>query len=218
MYIGNFLEPKQRYLTSINLNPQIWEDMVMSIKQIIKSFEPSFIFTEELTEIYRDVLLYFLGNPQSKYDLNKGLYFYGAAGCGKSLILQNVFKQFTANLGTNSYRVVHSVDIASKVEKYGLQTIHDYVLAPNDKPIILYIDDFGAGNVKINHYGTVIDIYSELVVNRYPYFAKNGTLTHFSSNLAPASFRDTFDDRINSRMAEMVNIVFMPKIDYRLNK
>lgn len=218
MELGNFLEPKQRYLKSININPQKWDDMVMSIKQIIKLYEPGFVFTEELTDIYRDVLLYFLGNSQSKYDLNKGLYFYGSAGCGKSLILQYVFKQFTANLGVNSYRVVQSVDIAQNVQKNGLQVIQDYVVASKDKPITLYIDDFGAGNIKINHFGTPIDIYSELIVNRYPYFARSGVLTHFSSNLPPASFKDTFDDRINSRMAEMVNLIFMPPIDYRLNK
>jgi len=211
----NFFSPKPNYIKSIELDDYRWEFFVTKLKSIMLEYEPNFDLTEELSQIYRDLLLYFLGSNQSKYDLSKGLYIYGDPGCGKSLMLQYVFKRFTSYIGVNSYRIAQSVDICRDMQNNGLLSVSNYVLSHNNKPYVLYVDDFGAGNLKINYFGTPVDVFSELIVNRYPYFVRDGTLTHFSSNVKPSDFITVFDDRIASRMAEMVNMVYVPKYDYR---
>jgi DNA replication protein DnaC len=213
-----FERPVPRYIRAVNLTQEIWDKQVATLKSIIREHEPRFEYTEELAAIHKNMLLYFLGNSRSEYDLNKGLYVYGDPGCGKSLLMQYVFKQFTAVLGVNSYRVAQSIDIVRKTQKNGLLSIQEYVKADNKNPIVLLIDDFGAGNRKVNNYGTTVDVFSELVVNRYPYFSKHGIVTHFTSNIQPADFKKEFDDRVSSRMAEMVNTVYLPKKDYRREK
>lgn len=215
MDLGNFNQPKQRYIKTINISSETWIAHVEYLKKIVSEYEPNFNWTSDIVEIYKNTLLYFLGNSNSIYDLDKGLYFYGNPGSGKSLILQYVFKQYTRILGINSYRVVSSSDIAQSVQKNGLVAINNYVESYNQNPIVLYVDDFGAGNAKINNYGTVVDIFTELITNRYPNFARQGILTHFSSNIRPSEIEDVMDARISSRMSEMCNLIFMPSIDYR---
>lgn len=215
MIIPDFRQPMPRYIKETDISGDKWFQCVDVLKQIIKQNEPKFEFTDAIADVYRNLLLYFHGNANSKYDLNKGLFIYGKPGCGKSLILQYVFKQYTFNLGVNSYRVVQSVDIVRDIQKNGLNCIEKYVLSDSGNPITLYIDDFGAGNLKINHFGTVVDIFSELIINRYPYFSRYGTLTHISSNIVPEKFKDVFDDRIASRMAQMCNIINIQSVDYR---
>lgn len=215
MDLGNFNQPQQRYIKTINLTREQWDANVDYLKKLIAEFEPRFEWNEQLTDIYKNTILYFLGNSQSKYDLNKGLYFYGDTGCGKSLILTSVFKQYTRILGVNSYRVVSTTDIIKSVQKNGLFAINEFIESDSHKPIVLYIDDFGAGNSKVNSYGTVIDVFTELVTQRYPYYSRHNTLTHFSSNIMPSEFEERFNARISSRMSEMCNLIYMPQIDYR---
>mgnify|MGYP002507815682 CR=1 FL=1 len=213
-----FSKPVPRYMQTIPLNQESWDIHVGNLKTIIKEHEPHFEYTDELGEVHKNMLLYFLGNSRSEYNLNKGLYVYGSPGCGKSLLMQYVFKQLTGFLGVNSYRVAQSIDIVRDFQKNGLQTIEKYIKSDNGKPIIYLIDDFGAGNRKVNNFGTTVDVFSELVVNRYPYFSKQGIITHFTSNIQPIDLKKEFDDRVSSRMAEMVNMVYLPSKDYRRAK
>lgn len=215
MNIPDFNKPKERYLKTINLTSEQWESHVYYLKKIIIDYEPNFKWSEELAEIYKNTLLYFLGDDRSIYDINKGLFFYGDTGCGKSLILNNVFKTYTTLLGVNSFRVWSTIDIIKRIQKNGLLAINEFVSSDNYKPIVMYIDDFGAGNSKINNYGTTIDVFIELITQRYPNFSRYNTLTHFSSNVKPSEFESKFDARVSSRMAEMCNLIYMPKIDYR---
>lgn len=215
MDLGNWNKPQERFIKTINVTAEQWDAHVDYLKSIIKHHEPMFEWSDSLVKIYKNTLLYFLGNERSEYDLNKGLYFYGDTGCGKSLILNYVFKEYTRILGANSYRVVSTIDIVKNVQKNGLSAINNFVEAENHKPIVMYIDDFGAGNTKINNYGTVIDVYTELITQRYPHFSRQNILTHFSSNIMPSEFEERFNARISSRMAEMCNLVYMPAIDYR---
>ena len=186
MDLGNWNKPQERFIKTINVTAEQWDAHVDYLKSIIKHHEPMFEWSDILVKIYKNTLLYFLGNERSEYDLNKGLYFYGDTGCGKSLILSYVFKEYTRILGANSYRVVSTIDIIKNVQKNGLSAISNFVEAENHKPIVLYVDDFGAGNTKINNYGTVIDVYTELITQRYPHFSRQNILTHFSSNIMPS--------------------------------
>lgn len=218
MDLSAFYQQQERYIKPVRIDANHFKIHADYLQKIIAEHEPNFKWTDQLVDIYNNTLLYFLGNDRTKYDLSKGLYFYGDVGSGKSLILNYVFKQYTRILGVNSYRVVSTIDLVAKVQKYGLCAINEFVVSDNDKPIVMYIDDFGAGNSKINNYGTVIDVFTELITQRYPNYVRNNTLTHFSSNIMPSEFNEKFNARIASRMEEMCNLIYMPQIDHRLNK
>ncbi len=50
-------------------------------------------FSDEQKEILWNLLRWFINDPQSVYPLHKGLYLYGAFGCGKTEIMQ-LFQRF----------------------------------------------------------------------------------------------------------------------------
>lgn len=180
---------------------------------ILKSFD-------RLRSVYRNLLLYFRGDDRSCYDLDKGIYIHGGTGSGKTLIMK-VFKEYTKNrLQFNSFRKIESSLILDQVYKSGnrggLNALDQFIRTPiTYNPINIYIEDFGAGQKKVKWMGNDIEPMGELIMRRYRYFEKYGTLTHICTNIKPLNFSDHFGPRVCSRFSKMFNIVNLNLFDWR---
>lgn len=158
----------------------------------------------EIKEILKNLLLYFTGNNECKYNLNKGLMFYGNVGTGKSLLFK-IFKEYTMNiLQSNSFQLFDMQEIISNCEINGIEELSEFGMK-YPKPI--YIDDFGCTNDEINHYGTKYNITEELLLMRYNVYRRFNKLTHISTNKTPEKLSKIFDIRIIDRMVEMFNLI-----------
>ncbi len=210
------LAQKNRYIKSLKpLNEYTFRKEADKVWRILRAKEPFFNIKEPplLKDIYKQGLLYFRGDGTGSYKLDKGLFCYGSPGSGKSLFF-DVFKEYLEEYNVNSFKSILQLKIISSVHKNGIDALSDFV-GTEQKPIILYIDDFLAGNTTLNHYGTTFNVIDELIQQRYELFKKTGALTHFSSNISPKNLSNSLDARVVSRMNEMCNIIFFGNKDNR---
>lgn len=161
-------------------------------------------------EIYRQVYDIFVKgcNGENK---GKGILVIGPIGVGKSAmmkILQRLFKDTV-----RKFRWVKSSDLRDMIEEYTLPEIKEMY---GKKCLYdLYIDDIGlAGSQK--NYGNVVNVISEIIMDRYELFVESGYRTHFSSNLIDeikdninndATLETVFGARVVDRMKEMCEMI-----------
>lgn len=174
---------------------------------------------DKVRSIYRDVMLYFRGDDvnQTRLDISKSLYLYSSTGSGKTLLL-DVFKEYTKNvLQQNSFRRFTANEIALDIKKRGIEAIEQYVIdISSNKPIAMYIEDFGTGMLKLKDYGTEVDVMAELIMRRYRYFQTHNMPTHICTNIKPQDLATVFDQRIESRLKEMCNFIDFNLFDFRV--
>lgn len=168
-----------------------------------------------MRKVYRNLLLYFRGSPGA-YDINKGIYIHGGTGSGKTLVLE-VFKEYTKmHLQANSFRMVEASKIHDAAIKREINALDEFIRVPiTHTPINLYIEDFGASEKHVKWMGNKIEPMGELIMRRYRYYKKYGTLTHVCTNIRPGDLPNHFGPRVCSRFSEMFNIVNFNLFDWR---
>lgn len=192
-----------------------WGKHVLGIVHIAKILEPKYVTTEEIKPILKNLLLYFTGNPESEYDLNKGIALLGGVGVGKSLLF-HVFKQYTMGiLKTNSFRMFTAQEIVDNVEAAGVECLAQFGTLP-EKPMTAYFDDVASANEIINHYGTKTNVMEKVLTMRYDVFKKYNKLTHISSNQFPTQLNEIYGIRIVDRMKEMFNLIELNGKSHRI--
>ena len=63
-----------------------WETLL----RIARAICPEFEINDQNRAIYENGVKYFAGDPSCKYDLRKGLYFFGPVGVGKLFTLKSL--------------------------------------------------------------------------------------------------------------------------------
>ncbi len=179
--------------------------------RIFKARAPNGKLTEETKEITKNLVLYFLNDEASKYDLNRGIYLYGPTGTGKTTLMQ-CFADFTHTTRLKYFRMRSSKQIVSEVLSKGdsiellkysdSKTIHD-----------LAFDDLGH-ETECKIYGTTINCLEDILVARY----EKKLLTHCTSNLTMDFVKKRYGQRLESRMYEMFNIILINGEDKRKQK
>ena len=171
---------------------------------------------EKMRTVYCDLLFYFRGFEGGPYDIDKGIYIHGGTGSGKTLVMK-IFKEYTKKcLQANSFRMVEASTISDKATKKGINALDQFVRSQETyTPINMYIEDFGASPKQIRAWGNLIDPMGELIMRRYNYFKKYGTLTHLCTNIKPSDLPNHFGPRVCSRFHEMFNIVNFNIFDWR---
>jgi DNA replication protein DnaC len=206
-----------------------WLENTRLITMIAENIEPKFKYSEQDKKIFKLLLLYFTGNSRfleyykeiygKEGSLSKGLFIVGGVGTGKSLIFK-IFKEYTRKtLHVNSFKYYNVNEIIDNVNISGkeyLRQFSDNLIDRNQaNPYTIYIDDIGASNEDINHFGTKTNVIEELFSLRYNVFLKYRKLTHMSSNLYPKDLSAKYDVRIVDRIIEMFNVIEMNGISKR---
>tara|TARA_R110002020_G_scaffold42212_12_gene123979 strand:+ start:68 stop:694 length:627 start_codon:yes stop_codon:yes gene_type:complete len=143
----------------------------------------------------------------------KGLYLYGSAGTGKSLLFE-ILEDISKNQKSLSFRIktIHTISLVNEVQQ---ELSRPNQLAPNDSSIYLknsrgpiLFDDLGAER-KLKHFGNTIDVMAEILQLRY-FSLKNTTVkTFITSNLKPEEIRKEYGERVYDRFFEMFNFIEM---------
>jgi len=175
-------------------------------------------FDDNNRAIYENLLLYFLGQKQSSYNLNKGIFLYGDYGTGKSTIFR-IFHTFIKTYfpwNKNMFRISSVEDLlndASNDEINFLNSVSIFNVKENyngiktRKPIHILVNEFGHA-YKIKNYGTdVNEMIDMFLMKRYDIFQEHRKLTHVTSNYSPLQLENIYSTRIVDRFKEMFNII-----------
>jgi DNA replication protein DnaC len=170
-------------------------------------------------EVYHKLARYFIGEfgELGDYDLKKGIYLYGDVGRGKTFLLECLSKMCSA--------IEIRFENANKPftsRRFAMATVKEIVLEMARKKSVEALDKYSKGNLLIDDlgnekdhgdtqkiYGNEYDTIGEVITQRYRYFKQHGAITHATSNLLPSEWKKAYGTRVEDRMYDMFNLVFL---------
>lgn len=158
------------------------------------------------SKLINSLFLYFIGSPNSPYDLRKGLWLDGAIGVGKTTLM-NVFREFmmtfrkgfllnTATNICNDYSVTGNLDIY-------INNISGY----SGRPITICIDELGREQIPATYFGNKLNVMQHILHQRYGLWQSKGVITHVTTNLTWTKTLDRYEEFILDRCRQMFNMI-----------
>lgn len=178
-----------------------------------------FNFDKENKEVIEMLCMYFAQDPRfesrfPEYSLKKGLMMWGDVGCGKTSLMK-----FLRVNQVQSYRVIPCSDIALDFVRDGvdgLQKYCNYLVDCSSAARIEFLqphcgicfDDLGTETISAN-YGNKVDVMGVILNSWY----NKGRFNHIhvTTNLTADQMKESYGERIVSRMHEMFNIISFPE-------
>ena len=194
-------------------------DIALSVvDRIGKGIEPSFTLSKQVEATYRQLIMFFHGDPEFKGDLTKGILLMGPSGTGKSLAMEimkkyqtidNIRFYFNGKVAIMSYEILDSTMLVSYFIENAFDGIEAYC-----RRYVLCIDEIGAESNQVKHFGNNLDVISHVLSQRY---AKR-LMTFGTTNYPTSMLEERYDDRIVSRMYALFNFIEMTGCDFRKKK
>ncbi len=203
-------EKQREYMRRVNnpAAPELPFDLDLFAKIVgHQMYARKFLVRPEQLEVIRGLTAYFSGNP-GPYDLEKGVFLYGGTGSGKTTLMR-IFQDAR-------FAIRHPVAMTNMPTLYADMLAEGQMNLQAQREKERIFDDAGAENAEIASFGNRVNLFPQLLLLRYEGQHK----THATSNLTPSEIiqRPGFDDRVQSRMNEMFNIVHLPGGDWRRTK
>lgn len=162
-------------------------------------------FDETEIEAIRDLIRYFINDPESKKPLFKGVFLYGAVGTGKTEIMQ-AFQKFCENENLEKRFKFSSM---SKIYT-DAKTNKDFDPISENVTCDRLFDEFGRYSGAVLNFGESVDINEIIIEQRYERWKRYGQLSHFIANATPNDLGDMFSPMIFDRLREMCFSVLLP--------
>lgn len=162
-------------------------------------------FSDCIRALLPELLKYFLGDPESKFHLHKGIYLWGNVGRGKTQLFR-FFDAFTKAIKFSQFNIVPSKKIVYDISKDNDTSGLEYYFTH-----YVCFDDLGFEEKQYKHYGNELRVMETILEQRY----NRRIRTHATSNVPPDHLGKYYDDRIVSRCSEMFNFIEVDGIDHR---
>jgi AAA+ superfamily predicted ATPase len=176
---------------------------------------PEFKLTNENTELYEQVLRYFLRDETCGLALSKGLILEGSPGTGKTTVMRIMARM------TGLFHVVPCRDIVrdaladkdatGAIDKYTRQSFCMVEVigigSIGFHPRQYCFDDLGLEPEESALYGNKFQIMREILLDRYDLAKQKGMITHATTNLTPSQIEEKYDARVRDRFREMFNLI-----------
>lgn len=172
-----------------------------------------FMMDPETKEAIELVCQYANREPEyenSGRDLNKGLWICGNFGSGKTQLIK-AYRELKVAMGTKvgiqtcgsmNERFLKRDEMNRDPARY--EGIKIFV-NPTDKVERIF-DDLGEEETTVVDFGNRISIMAHILNERYKW-KQNGVITHITTNLTMDQVQDRYGGRIESRIAEVFNIM-----------
>ena len=157
-------------------------------------------------ELVSGLFLYFTDNPDSPYDLRKGIWLEGTIGTGKTTLMR-VLREFMIQQ-RKGFRMDSAGEIACIYAGTGdLDTYTLNVNGYSEKPIELCIDELGREQLPANYFGNKLNVMQYILQQRYGYWQSKGLRTHVTTNLDTKKLKEKYEEYILDRCRQMFNII-----------
>ncbi len=204
------LEQQTEYITNSLVGREFEKDKFIAYAS--KLIKRTFEIDAKNEKVVASLWDYFF-NPakfdeeNSVYSSGKGIMLYGAPGSGKSELMR-IFCNLVKGIAEVEFIFARFYTLSGKVEELGNQAFK-----PNVNHILF--DELGLERCKaIKRYGASIDVDEEIILMRYDEF-RNGTVTHFTTNLTEKMIKARYNPRVLSRLNEMCNVMSLTGVDRR---
>lgn len=212
--------------TGFRLKPLGTKENYNALKNFISNeiCGETYVWTDEIREVYKNMFLYFHGDPETNYNLNKGIALIGKFGVGKTTIFAN-FHRFLCHaypFNVNLFRISSIEEILDSLtshnwsnEIYGNNIKSNARSGMVKSPIHLLINEFGH-QYDAKSYGTNVNEQIEMfMMVRYDIFQAFGKVVHITSNYDATAFRKQLHPRLYDRFKEMFNVVELKGNSFR---
>ena len=183
-------------------------------RQAVLEVEPNFNVEKADKRILNSIFAWVWKNSKMNtlgLDFNKGLFFYGSLGRGKTMTLLALRKYLiglhnrTSQMTRSDYRLgtywKSASELANIYAADGQPALELY-FAPD---CCLFIDEIGREPNPANNFGTKLDVIQFLLQMRYNY--RRTSVTHITTNLALDQIADNYGVYIADRCLELFNFI-----------
>lgn len=161
-----------------------------------------YILDGNLKETIQNLVKYLIYDPSSKYDLNKGLYFWSAQGVGKTQLLEFAEKFCLVNrIESRVFNTELCTRIHDQVTLHGVNACFKYFTGSHA------FDDLGKEETYFSHFGNNIRVMERVLDEKYNLFESKGIVCHITSNIPPNEISNRYGTRLSDRLNGMANIV-----------
>lgn len=183
---------------------RIMEERANEISEIEKRVF-NWEISQEMSEIIKNMIRYFINDESCAYKLNKGLFLCGMPGTGKSEMVAMFSKFCRENKLSKEFEITSfsQVHIRAKTDK-------DF---DPIAPIVQFnrcFDEFGRHIGPIVRFGDSLNINEAVLEERYERHKRYGQITHLVSNMTPHEVQEAFPPMILDRIKSMCASVVFP--------
>lgn len=186
-----------------------------TFRKLGESMDSKYSIDARLLPIIQELVKYMHGDGRFNGNLLNGIGVFGSVGTGKTTIFK-IMQQYMAidqvkwirngKVANFNFKIISARTIMADFGKDGFDAIENYII-----PNVICIDDLGAENATVNHYGNKLNILTHILEERY--MAKK--ITHFSTNMDYPTILTTYGERVHSRVMESTNNIKLIRKDFR---
>lgn len=183
-------------------------------RQAVLEVEPNFNVEKADKRILNSIFAWVWKNSKMNtlgLDFNKGLFFYGSLGRGKTMTLLALRKYLiglhnrTCQMKRSDYRLgtywKSASELANLYAADGQPALTEFF----NRDCCLFIDELGREPNPANNFGTKLDVIQFLLQMRYDH--RHTSVTHITTNLSLEDMARVYGNYIADRCLELFNFI-----------